>query len=85
MKVLSVIAAALLLSACGPFGGSAAGDPVACEAKMREQLAASMAQAGAGATPTAAAKPAECNGLSDKQLEDIGTKILAGVIPSATP
>lgn len=65
----TVLLLATLLGACG---GTSKPDPAACEAAMRTQLQSAMSDPSA----PAATKPAACNGLTDKQLEEIGTRVL---------
>jgi hypothetical protein len=72
-----LVGIALLLAGCGDKP-----DAVACEQAMRKQLSAGIE---AGGTGTPGTKPAECNGLSDAELQRIGTKVLGeqlGTTPS---
>lgn len=73
-RLLAAALAALALTACGGGGGSAESDLAACEQAMREQFE-DAAQSG-----TEGERPAECEGVSDEQLEDIATEIIGDAL-----
>lgn len=69
-----ITAAALAAALTGLTGcGAAKADSAACESAMRAQLATAIT------TPDAPAgtKPTACNGVSDAELERIGTAALS--------
>ena len=91
MNIRPILAIAIVLAfglgACG--SSSSKPDPAACETAMAAQLASAQTNPG----PSPSSRPAQCAGLSDAQLQTIGTKVMnqaveqgfASAFPTSTP
>lgn len=75
LAVAGILVTALV--GCGP---KATPDPVACKTAMEQQLANAV-----HGDQTEAVKPKACDGLTNKQLQDIATQILGEEIGEPSP